>query len=189
MVTRKEVSIWSFINILIIAFWLLGSVTQTAAQANLQKKVAEKTFTNSLGMEFMLIPTGRFIIGSPGDEADRLDNEGPQRDVEIAKPFYMGKYEVKVGDFRQFVKDTGYKTDAETKGNAFIRKEGKMVRQEGLYWDNPGFNQTDQHPVTTVSWNDAIEFCRWLSKKTGHSYRLPTEVEWEYACRAGSQTA
>ncbi len=189
MVLRREVSIWGFIGIIILGFSLLGSVTQTMAQGNLEKEIAEKTLTNSLGMEFMLIPAGRFIMGSPSNEADRLDNEGPQRNVEIAKPFYMGKYEVKVGDFRQFVKDTGYKTDAETKGNAFVRKEGKMARQEGLYWDNPGFSQTDQHPVTTVSWNDAVEFCRWLSKKTGHSYRLPTEVEWEYACRARSQTA
>ena len=131
MVTRKESSIW-IIKFLIIAFWLLGFVTQTVAQVNLEKRVAEKTFTNSLGMEFVLIPTGRFIMGSPSNEPDRLDNEGPQKVVEIAKPFYMGKYEVKIGEFRQFVKDSGYKTDAETKGNAFIRKEGKMVKQEGL---------------------------------------------------------
>jgi len=189
MVLRSEVGIWGFMGVVILAFSLLGSAKQTAAQANLEKKGAENTFTNSFGMEFRLIPAGRFIMGSPSNEPDRLDNEGPQKVVEIAKPFYMGKYEVKVGEFRQFGKDRGYKTDAETKGNAFIRKEGKMVRQEGLYWDNPGFNQTDQHPVTTVSWNDAVEFCRWLSKKTGHSYRLPTEAEWEYACRAGSQTA
>jgi len=90
--------------------------------------------------------------------------------VEIAKPFYMGKYEVKVGDFRQFVKDTGYKTNAETKGMLYW-KEGKMGTRRPILGQSR-IQATDQHPVTTVSWNDAVEFCRWLSKKTGHSYRL-----------------
>jgi formylglycine-generating enzyme required for sulfatase activity len=101
----------------------------------------------------------------------------------------MGKYEVRVSEFREFIKATGYKTEAERTGGAFIREKEKWEKKEGIYWGNPGFSQNDNHPVTCVSWNDAMEFCKWLTIKTGHFYRLPTEAEWEYACRAGTQKA
>src|SRR5512139_3460783 len=100
MVLRRKGSIWCFIGIVILAFSLLGSAKQTMAQAKLEKKILENCLTNSLGMEFMLIPAGKFIMGSASNEPDRLDNEGPQKIVEIAKPFYMGKYEVKINEFR-----------------------------------------------------------------------------------------
>ena len=129
-------------------------------------------------------------MGSPWYEMGRDTNdEGPRHEVDITRPFYMGKYEVKIGEFRRFVKETGYKTEAETKRGAGVLQGIKWVGQAGIYWDNPGFSQTDLHPVTCVSWNDAMKFAGWLSKKTGHKYRLPTEAEWEYACRAGTQTA
>ena len=92
---------------------LLGVPVEQAAA---EKRELDKTFTNSIGMEFVLIPAGKFVMGSPGSEAGRYDNEGPQREVQITKPFYFGKYEVKVSEFREFVKATQIKTDAETKG-------------------------------------------------------------------------
>jgi formylglycine-generating enzyme required for sulfatase activity len=155
----------------------------------IENKEMPKTLTNSIGMGFVLIPAGKFVMGTPDNEPGRRKNEGPQHEVIITKSFYMGKYEVKVSEFREFIKATGYKTEAEKTGGAFIRESGRWEKKEGIYWGNPGFNQNDNHPVTCVSWNDVLEFCKWLTIKTGYFYRLPTEAEWEYACRAGSQEA
>ena len=112
--------------------------------------------------------------------------------MRITKPFYLGTYHVTRGQFRQFVTDTGYKTDAE-KGEkpgawGWNPDKKEFGFNEKYSWRNAGFEQTDEHPVVNVSWNDAVEFCKWLSKKEGKTYRLPTEAEWEYACRAGTTT-
>ena len=165
---------------------LLGTPGELAAA---EKKEMDKTFTNSMGMEFVLIPAGKFLMGSSGSESDRAENEGPQREVQITKPFYMGKYEVKVSEFREFVKAAQFKTDAETNGGAYVWVKDKWQRKEGVNWMNPGFSQKDDHPVICLAWSDAVEYGKWLAKKTGHAYRLPTESEWEYACRAGTQQA
>ena len=151
---------------------------------------AKEVITNSIGMKFVLIPAGEFVMGSPKDEEDRLDDEKQHR-VRITKPFYLGVCEVTLGDFRQFVTDTGYKTDAEKDGRGGWGRnetEDGFDRDPKYNWRNPGFTQTDRHPVANVSWNDAAAFCAWLSKKEGRTYRLPTEAEWEYACRAGTTT-
>ena len=165
---------------------LLGAPVEPAAA---EKKELDKTFTNSMGMEFILIPVGKFIMGSPGSEAGRNENEGPQREVQITRPFYLGKYEVKVAEFREFVKATQYKTEAEDKGGAYVPVKGKWERKEGMTWYSPGISQKDDHPVVCVGWSDAADYGKWLGQKTGHVYRLPTEAEWEYACRAGSRQA
>ena len=104
----------------------------------------------------------------------------------------MGTYHVTRGQFRQFVKDSGYKTDAE-KGEepgafGWNPEKRRFEFNKEYSWRNAGFEQTDEHPVVNVSWNDAVAFCKWLSKKEGKTYRLPTEAEWEYACRAGTTT-
>ena len=125
-------------------------------------------------------------------KADFFKDEHPQHRVRITKPFYLGTYHVTRGQFRQFVKDTGYKTDAEKgeKPGAFgwDPEKKKFGFNEKYSWRNAGFEQTDEHPVVNVSWNDAVAFCKWLSRKEGKTYRLPTEAEWEYACRAGTTT-
>jgi formylglycine-generating enzyme required for sulfatase activity len=134
-------------------------------------------------------------MGSPDKllQADR--NQKPQHRVRLTKAFYMGVYEVTRGEFSKFVEDTNYITDAEKDGKG-KGAEGSnspfgalhMLRPE-YNWRNPGLNghkQTDDEPVVDVSWNDANAFCAWLSQKEKKTYRLPTEAEWEYACRAGT---
>ena len=151
---------------------------------------AEKVITNSVGMKLVLIPAGEFMMGSPEGEEGRLDNEKQHR-VRITKPFYLGMYEVTVGDFRRFADDTKYKTEAEKDGKGSFgwnETKGELELDPKYTWRNPGFKQDDGHPVVNVSWNDAVAYCAWLSKKEGRTYRLPTEAEWEYACRAGTTT-
>jgi formylglycine-generating enzyme required for sulfatase activity len=141
---------------------------------------------NSLGMKLVLVPAGKFLMGSPKNEEDRLDDE-QQHEVEITQPFYLGKHEVTVGQFKAFVKDTSYRTEAETDGKGGRAFDGKeFVNKPEFTWKRIHFAQADDHPVVVVSWNDAVAFCAWLSKKEGKTYRLPTEAEWEYACRAGT---
>ena len=155
----------------------------------------KKQISNSIGMKLVLIPAGEFMMGSResaehtaaffsktyGEDflkPDDFKDEHPRHRVRITKPFYLGTYHVTRGQFRQFVADSGYKTDAEKLALGGV----------GDSWRNAGFEQTDEHPVVNVSWNDAVAFCKWLSKKEGKTYRLPTEAEWEYACRAGTTT-
>ena len=133
---------------------------------------------NSLSVDMVLIKKGSFLMGERGE----------QKEVTIENDFYISKYPVTVGEFRAFVKDTSYKTEAEIGDGAYILDGKNWKKKEDAYWDNPYFEQTDNHPVVCVSWNDAKEYCEWLSKKTGQNYRLPTEAEWEYACRAGTTT-
>ncbi len=160
-------------------------------------------------MEMVLIPAGEFKMGS-GESAEdtaaffnkiRGENllganlfkdEHPQHRVRITRPFYLGTYHVTRGQFRQFVEDSGYKTDSE-KGerpgaHGWNPDTKKLGFSEEYSWRNAGFEQTDEHPVVNVSWNDAVAFCQWLSRTEGKTYRLPTEAEWEYACRAGTTT-
>ncbi|MDZ7620048.1 MAG: formylglycine-generating enzyme family protein [Patescibacteria group bacterium] len=140
-------------------------------------------------LEMVLIPAGAFTMG---DDAG-LDDEKPAHKVTITKPFYLGKHEVTVEQFRRFVEATGYLTDAE-KGTGFEgafgwdREAMEFAMNAEYSWRSPGFPQSDTDPVVNVSWNDAVAFCEWLSREEGKSYRLPTEAEWEYACRAGTTT-
>ncbi len=154
----------------------------------------DKLLTSTIGMKLKLIPAGEFLMGSDASDPDASDNEkanGKKHRVHITKPFYMGTTEVTVGQFRQFVEKTNFKTDAEKdgKGGYGWNDAKKTSEQDPKYtWRSPGFPQTDEHPVTNVSWNDAVAFCDWLSKEEGQTYRLPTEAEWEYCCRASQAT-
>ncbi len=113
-------------------------------------------------MELTRIPAGKFMMGSPESETGRRDDEGPQREVTISKPFYMGVYEV-------------------------TRLQWYTVMGSHARMSRPIVNVHDK-PVNSITWNEANEFCEKLSKKTGKNVRLPTEAQWEYACRAGSTT-
>lgn len=160
-------------------------------RVDLQLKQSQpKVLTSrATGMELVRIEPGEFFMGSPEGETDRDADETRHR-VRITKPFYLGKHEVTIGQFRKFVTAKGYKTEAESDGEGgygFDETSGKFEGRLPKYtWKNTGWAQTDDHPVVNVSWNDAVAFCEWLSKQEGVEYRLPSEAEWEYSCRAGS---
>ena len=150
--------------------------------------------TNTLGMTLKLIPAGEFQMGSDASDPDAGDDEkvnGKKHPVRITRPFYLGTTEVTVGQFRQFVEKSSYKTEAERDGKGgygWNEAKGTFEQDPKYTWRSPGFPQTDDHPVVNVSWNDAVVVCEWLSKKEGQTYRLPTEAEWECSCRAGQAT-
>jgi formylglycine-generating enzyme required for sulfatase activity len=167
-----------------------------------------KTITNSIGLQLALIPAGEFLMGSSKDEdKDAEDDETPRHRVRITRPFYLGVTEVTVGQFRRVVESSGYRTEAERDGRGnfgWNEQAGKFEGRDPKYtWKFSGFGQTDEHPVVNVTWNDAIAFCNMLSelerlkpyyrlgageRSGGDGYRLPTEAEWEYACRARTTT-
>lgn len=101
--------------------------------------------------------------------------------------FYMGKYEVTVGEFRIFVQEKGYKTEAEQQDGCHGWIDNHEIKKREYSWQNPGFPQTERDPVVCVSWNDATAYISWLNKKHGKRHRLPTEAEWEYAARSGGK--
>jgi formylglycine-generating enzyme required for sulfatase activity len=159
-----------------------------ALQAQLEalKKKPGTVFRDSLaddsfGPEMVWIPAGSFRMGDI--QGGGWDNEKPVHRVSVDK-FAMGKFEVTVGEFRKFVNSTSYKTDAEKQGSCYSYRGSSS----GKNWQNLYFSQNDNHPVACVSWNDATAYTKWLSQQTGKQYRLPTEAEWEYAARAGTET-
>ncbi|MDF1744678.1 MAG: SUMF1/EgtB/PvdO family nonheme iron enzyme [Gimesia sp.] len=172
---------------------------QNETAKNLARKIK---FINSLEMHFALIPAGKFMMGSsknPDEIAKQFNtksssfiNEHPLHEVQISKPFYMGMHEVTIDDFKQFVKMTDYKTESERNGRGGAGWDDTTQKFSigipTFNWVKTGWLKNDFHPVVNVSWNDAVNFCKWLSIRTKSKYRLPTEAEWEYVCRAGSNS-
>lgn len=144
--------------------------------------------TNSIGMKLALIPPGEFHFVPPGAPPGSPAAVGYT--PVISKPYEIGVTEVTVGQFREFVTAKQYRTEAELSGRGGLLPKtptAPVIRDKGLVWHSPGYPEaTDGHPVTQVCWHDAVEFCRWLSEKEGRTYRLPSEAEWHWACRAGS---
>jgi formylglycine-generating enzyme required for sulfatase activity len=165
-------------------------------------------------MHLAFIPAGEFMMGNDASPAEfahvypgygperlqKLTDETPVHRVRITRPFFMARHEVTVHQFRRFLAVSGhvpesiadgtgaygynphYDPSTTRRGDAF---DGRNPRYS---WENPGFDQTEDHPVVNVTWNDAQALAAWLSRTEGRRYRLPTEAEWEYACRAGTRT-
>jgi formylglycine-generating enzyme required for sulfatase activity len=144
------------------------------------------TFSDcSVCPEMTVIPAGSFRMGSPHDEADRDEDEGPVRTVTIAEPFAIGSYEVTRRQFAAFVDETGHRG----RTGCLIWSGSELAYTDSNSWLDPGYEVGDDHPIVCVSWWDAVAYADWLTEKTGHRYRLPSEAEWEYAARGGTQTA
>lgn len=160
---------------------------------------------NGLGMRFCLIPPGRYRMGSSDSEIkqaiaglgnkqghafweQRFLAEGPQHEVEIGRPFYLSAYEVRVRDYAAFVDEQSYETTVEANG---VGGRGQYASKQGtdpsLNWRNNWFEQEPDHPATQLSYADCVAFCTWLGRREELKCRIPTEAEWEYACRAGER--
>jgi formylglycine-generating enzyme required for sulfatase activity len=153
--------------------WMNGSQDR-ALSAPAPREV--KLFVNSVKMKLTLIPKGSFTMGSPAGETGRQSNEGPQHEVKFPRPFYMGVFLVTQAQYKEV-----------------MGKNPSWYAATGRGEDRVRGMATDEFPVEMVSWNDAVKFCEKLSampaeKKVRRVYRLPTEAEWEYACRAGTKT-
>jgi formylglycine-generating enzyme required for sulfatase activity len=144
----------------------VNSTGEITKRSQSQAQVFTETIAKGITLEMMAIPGGSFVMGSPNTEAGRIKNEGPQHTVNVPA-FFMGKYEVTQAQWRVVAGLPKVKIDL----NA-----------------NPSIFKGDDLPVDNVSWDNATEFCARLSRLTGRNYRLPSEAEWEYACRAGTTT-
>ena len=179
-----------------------------------QPRQPPRVVENSLGMRFVWVPAGEFMMGSqeapevlaqsyPQYERKRLADladEAPIHPVRITRSFFLGQHEVTLGQFRKFIAASGYTPESIADGTGGYgynpaydpaksqRGDAFEGRDPKYSWQNPGFPQDDRHPVLNVTWNDAVAMSQWLSQHEGKTYRLPTEAEWEYACRAGTST-
>src|SRR5437868_4402895 len=179
--------------LLIPALLLVHSVFSPPSRAEdpkfaiepLQHKSYVETIPGSkVSFEMVPIPGGTFLMGSPPTESGRSADEGPQHSVKV-RPFWMGKTEVRWDEF-----DLYFKPEEGTKPETPQEKAADAVsRPTPAYVDETYGHGREGHPVLCMTHHSAMEYCRWLSLKTGKMYRLPTEAEWEYACRAGTQTA
>jgi formylglycine-generating enzyme required for sulfatase activity len=139
---------------------------------------------------FVEIKGGTFTMGCTDEQGeDCEDDEKPAHEVTVSD-FAISKYEVTVEEFAAFIEATNYQTDADKKGYSLFWDGSKWENKNDINWKHDAQGELRpkneyNHPVIHVSWNDAIAYCEWLSKKTGKTYRLPTEAEWEYAARGG----
>ncbi len=184
-------------------FWALrcGVVLIGVALCGAARAGEPEQFTNSLGTKLVLVPAGEFLMGIdeelgttlatfPYAERPSIADETPQHRVRITRPFYMAAHETTLHEYLVFYHAAGYRVEIERDGQPSwgYNADGMLVHSPNWRPWQPGWNQTRDHPVVYVSWNDATAYCEWLSQKEGKKYRLPTEAEWEYACRAGTKT-
>jgi len=156
-------------------------VTESQSKSSLINWIEPKT-----KIRFLQLQDGCFYMGSPRQEKNRGNDEGPLHHV-CLDSFWISENEITVKQFQKFVDQTNYQTQAEKDGFSWAY-DGKWKKSGGLHWKNPGFVQTQQHPVIHVTYHDALEMARWLSDSS-RRFSLPTEAQWEYACRAGSNSS
>ncbi|GGA14138.1 SUMF1/EgtB/PvdO family nonheme iron enzyme [Dyella caseinilytica] len=146
---------------------------------------------NGQSPTMLVVPTGSFMMGAPDGEPGRTDVQIPQHEITISKGVALSQTDVTVGQFREFVRASGYKPESVGNGSSvYDERTGVMRDDSGATWDDDyaGHSAANDLPVVNISWNDANAYAQWLSQRTGKKYRLPSEAEFEYALRAGSTT-
>ena len=169
-------------------------VTVTANQEYIHEPEKVSKFENfngkypgtSVSFDMVALPGGTFDMGSPDNEPLRKSDEGPVRKVTVSK-FWIAKTEVTWDEYLAFFRATG--SQGRTEGQVVTKKKTDAISGATPPWGAPdqGWGKGSR-PAITMSWHAANVYCQWLSKVTGKKYRLPTEAEWEYACRAGTET-
>ena len=183
-----------FTPILIPALILCGCSSEKDTKTNI-KKSSEEDFIEKyqeLNIHMIWIDGGSFKMGTPltpkqvekhyGGRAQYFEDEHIPHEVE-ASGFWMGKTEVTIGQYRKFLQETG-----DVSGVEWSDEECPLKNESGYPLKDNAFGKNPDQPVILVSWNGANSFCEWLSEKTGKNYSLPSEKQWEYACRAGTRT-
>lgn len=166
--------------------WLIvtcGIINICVFQEIFAENNEQSIFTDSItGMEFLRVKGGCFEMGNSFERGGK--DEKPIHRV-CLDDYYIGKYEVTLGEFKQFVDETGYQTDAERERHCWgLDTDGSWKNVAGKSWEHLSFTQMDNHPVVCITWNDAQAFIGWLNKKTNSGFRFLSEAEWEYAARS-----
>jgi len=180
-----------------ICLVILMAAGIVAAQDGLPKKFTETVTTKAdekISFDMILIPAGNFQMGSPANEAGRKDDEGPRYEVRVDN-FYLCTTEATIELFMAYYQETVsakrdfITTQEEQKETEKANSEVDAITGPTPVYGDMTMGYENQHPAMGMTWHNAMTFCRWLSKNTGKGYRLPTEAEWEYACRAGTTKA
>ncbi len=162
------------------------------AQYPIVEKATHKAYTEKIDdkatFEMLAIPGGTFLMGSPDGDKDRRPDEGPARPVTV-KPFWMAKLEMSWDEYDIYWENRPKGPPPRPKVDERPKMLSDAITSPTPPYEDPTFGYGRKHyPVIAVTHHAAMEFCAWLSKKTGKHYRLPTEAEWEWACRAGTTT-
>jgi formylglycine-generating enzyme required for sulfatase activity len=189
----KRPLVWGFLVVGLPAILALVETAPGQGPAKLpeidpltQKNYIEKMAESDVSFEMIAIPGGTFMMGSPAGEKGRKDDEGPQHPVKV-RPFWMGKTEVRWDEYDLYWRtNVPKKTEPKT---AEDKAADAVSRPTPPYADETFGHGREGNPVLCITQHAAMEYCRWLSAKTGKIYRLPTEAEWEWACRAGTTSA
>ncbi len=182
-----------YVVVLFACFGVMMVADASAAKDNLPTRYTETITTKDggkLSFEMVLIPGGNFPMGSPVDEAGRKDDEGPQHKVRLDK-FYLCTTETTIELFMAYYQETvsakkDFITTQEAKKDSEQTEDVDAITGPTPVYGDMTMGYSEKHPAMGMTWHNAMTFCRWLSMKTGKEYRLPTEAEWEYACRAGT---
>ncbi|SFC80840.1 Formylglycine-generating enzyme, required for sulfatase activity, contains SUMF1/FGE domain [Parapedobacter composti] len=158
-------------------------------QAQVRKQANIDSIISLSGIPMAFVKGGTFMMGSSNNK--EVNDKNLSHNIQLSD-FYIGKYEIMVGQFRTFVQETGYQTSAEKKAHSRLWTGKRWREKKGTNWrhgvDGKEYNEgSDNYPVIHVSYDDAMSFCKWLSEKTGGNWRLPTEAEWEYSAKGGEK--
>lgn len=198
LLTRDANHHWKFAHKSILEFFLAKEAAGKPGflaellQSNFAGMDMAKTFCDEVGVpDMVFVKGGTFTMGCTAEQGgDCQNNEKPARQVSLSD-YYIGRTQVTVAQFAAFIEDSGYRTEAEQGGGSYIWSGSEWKLTKGVDWrcDEKGKSRAKEaydHPVIHVSWNDAVAYCEWLSRKSGGRFQLPTEAEWEYAARGGS---